>query len=222
MQAMNPGGGDRAALPAVDAAARARSEWIGGSPVLARAYSLAETAHRSQTRATDGRPFLDHVTEVAGLLEREGFDEDLVAAGLLHDSVERGTLTEEALRSHMSPAVCELVLALTEDSTIASFSERKAALRDQVGAAGDRALTIFAADKLSDVLGLRRGIQTFGGAVEERMGASIRSMAGHYRESVELIEAGRPGSTFLPELHAQLDCLEAEIPPAVGARSARP
>jgi hypothetical protein len=46
--------------------------------------------------------------------------------------------------------------------------------------------------------------------VEERMGTSVAGMAGHYRESVELIESARPGSAFLPALRVQLDRLTGE------------
>ena len=190
--------------------------WIAESPLLAHAYGLAEVAHRAQQRPTDGRPFLSHVTEVATFLHRDAFDEELVAAGLLHDAVERGTLTEEELRSEVDEGISSLVLALSEDPTIESFDERKATLRAQVKAAGPRALTVFAADKLSDILGLRRGIQTFADSIEERMGTSVGSMAGHYRESVELIESESPDSSFLPALRLQLARLEAESRPAVG------
>ena len=112
---------------------------IADSPLLADAYSLAEGSHRSQYRATDGRPFLDHVVEVAMLLHTAGFDEDLIAAGLLHDAVERGTLTEEALRSEMAEEICTLVLTLTEDATRSSRSisaRRRFASRSPRPAAG--------------------------------------------------------------------------------------
>jgi hypothetical protein len=181
--------------------------WISQSALLAQAYSLAEAAHRAQERPTDGRPFLDHVTEVAWLLDEAGFHEELVAVGLLHDAVERGTLREEDLRSEMGEVIATLVLALTEDAEIESFEERKTALRDQVRAAGGLAVTVFAADKLSDIVGLRRGIERYGAAIEERMGTTVAAMAGHYRESVELIESARPESAFLPPLHAELDRL---------------
>jgi hypothetical protein len=194
--------------------------WILESPPLTRAYRLAERAHRSQRRPSDGRPFISRVTEVAMLLHREAFDEDLVAVGLLHDAVERGTLTEEELRDAVDEEISSLVMALSEDPTIESFAERKAALREQVRGAGPRALTVFAADKLSDIRGLRRGAQTFGDAVEERIGTGVECMAGHYRESVELIETAWPGSTFLPALRSQLARLEAESSPAI-ARPAR-
>ena len=184
--------------------------WIADSPLLAQAYSLAEEAHRSQRRATDGRPFLDHVVEVATLLHQVGFDEELVAVGLLHDSVERGTLSEEELCDEIGESISLLVLTLSEDPTISSFDQRKAGLRDQVATAGGRAVTVFAADKLSDILGLRRGIETFGDAVEERMGTSVASMNGHYRESVEMIASVRPGSAFLSALRIELERLEAK------------
>jgi (p)ppGpp synthase/HD superfamily hydrolase len=70
--------------------------WVQDSPLLVEAYSLAERAHGSQRRATDGRHFLDHVLEVAELLHEAGFDDELVAVGLLHDAVERGTLSERS------------------------------------------------------------------------------------------------------------------------------
>ena len=183
-----------------------------------QAYSLAESAHRAQRRATDGRPFLAHVTEVASFLHEAGFDDELIAAGLLHDAVERGTLTEEQLRGEMSETVSTLVLTLSEDPTIEDFDERKAALRDQVAAAGGRALTVFAADKLSDILGLRRGIETFGESVNERIRAQhfFTLNVRHYRESVELIESKRPGSAFSPALRVQLERLAGEISSEAG------
>ena len=49
-------------------------------------------------------------------------------------------------------------------------------------AAGPRAITIFAADKLSDIRGLQRGIDASRDSIEARMGASTAAMAGHYRE----------------------------------------
>jgi len=165
--------------------------WITDSPLLARAYSLAESAHRSQRRLTDGRPFLDHAVEVATFLHEAAFDDELIAVGLLHDAVERGTLSEEELRSEMGESIATLVLTLTEDDTIDSFEERKAALRNQVREGGGLAVTVFAADKLSDIVGLRRGLQRFGDVVEDRMGT--RSPAWPATTANRSSSSNRPG-----------------------------
>ncbi len=185
--------------------------WINRSPLLVDAYSLAVAAHGEQRRPSDGRYFLDHVVEVAELLQRAGFDDELVAVGLLHDAVERGTLGEEELRDEMGESICSLVLVLSEDPGIESFDRRKAGLRDQVAAAGGWAVTVYAADKLSDILGLRRGVETAGEGIEKRIGTGVENMTAHYGESVEMIESLRPGSAFLPELRLEMERLEADV-----------
>jgi (p)ppGpp synthase/HD superfamily hydrolase len=188
---------------------RAQPDWVSGSPLLARAFSLAASAHGSDRRPSDGRLFLEHVTEVASLLQCLKFDEELIAVGLLHDSVERGSLTAVELRREMGEAICWLVMTLSEDTTIPSFESRKAALREQVAAGGSRAVTVFAADKLSDIAGLRRGIEISREGAEARMGTSIASMAEHYRDSLQMIASVQPDSVFLSALRRELERLEA-------------
>jgi hypothetical protein len=109
----------------------------------------------------------------------------------------------------MGDSICEQVMTLSEDPAIDSFEQRKAALREQVAAAGGRVVTVFAADKLSDIAGLRRGIEVSHEGAEARMGTSVASMAGHYRDSVQMIASARPGSAFLSALRRELGRLEA-------------
>lgn len=186
-----------------------RPEWVATSPLLAEAFSLAASAHRSDRRPSDGRLFLEHVTEVADLLQRLAYDEELVAVGLLHDSVERGRLSEPKLLEAMGGQICEEVMTLSEDPGIESFEERKAALREQVAASGGRAVTVFAADKLSDIAGLRRGVEASRERTKERLGTSVADMVGHYRASVRMIASVRPGSALLAPLRRELSRLDA-------------
>ena len=130
--------------------------------------------------------------------------------GLLHDSVERGTLTEEELRAEMGADIASLVLTLSEDPTIVSFESRKAELRRQVEVAGGPAVTVYAADKLSDIRGLRRAIEFYGDALAKRLGTSVATMTDHYRESVQMIESVSKRSFFLPALRVEIEGLEAE------------
>jgi len=199
---------------------RRRSDppWLGGAPILRQAYLLAVYAHGSTRRATDQHLFLDHVVDVACSLYEAGFDEEVVAVGLLHDSVERGTLRAERLEQLMGPSIASLVLVLSEDPGIPSFDRRKAGLRAQVERAGCPAVEIYAADKLSDMLGLQRGIEMHRDGLEERMGTSIRGMAAHYRESVEMIASVEPDSIFLPTLKMRLWKLEDDVRRTDGKR----
>ena len=105
----------------------------------------------------------------------------------------------------MGDDICNLVISVSEDAQIASFDARKAALREQVRDAGAPAITIFAADKLSDIRGLHRGIERSPVAAEERMATTIDGMADHYAQSVAMITESQPASPFVPDLLAELD-----------------
>jgi HD domain len=195
----------------VAAAPPTSPEWIARSRLLADAYSLAEESHGTQRRASDGRYFLEHVLEVAELLHEAGFDDEIVAVGLLHDAVERGTLDERRLRAEMGASIASVVMALSEDPAITSFNWRKASLRRQVEGAGRLAMTVYAADKLSDIRGLCRGIESHRDGLEQRLGTSVVGMTAHYRESVEMIEAVRPASPFVPSLRAEMERLSLDV-----------
>jgi hypothetical protein len=192
-------------------AADGAPDWCLRSTLLIDAYTLAVAAHGEQRRPSDGLFFIEHVVEVATLLHEAGFDEELVAVGLLHDAVERGTLGAADLRRQMGASISALVLTLSEDARIDSFDWRKADLRRQVESAGGLAVTVYAADKLSDIRGLRRGLRLYGSVLDERLGTSVGKMTSHYRESVDMIESVRPGSVFLPDLRQELRDLEHEL-----------
>jgi hypothetical protein len=112
----------------------------------------------------------------------------------------------------MGASIASLVLTLSEDPKIASFNFRKAGLRRQVEGGGALAVTVYAADKLSDIRGLHRGLELYGDALPQRLGTSVASMAAHYRESVEMIESARPDCPFLSLLRVELKRLGAAVP----------
>jgi (p)ppGpp synthase/HD superfamily hydrolase len=184
-----------------------RPGWISGSPLLIRAYALAAEIYGAERRTSDDVLVLTHVIEVAELLHDAGCDQTLVAAALLHTAVERGALSEKQLRAEIGDRVADLVLALTEDAKIKSFFDRKQALRRKIEAAGSPAVTVFAAENLSDVRALRRGIDTQREALEQRLGTTAEELAGDYRESVAMIEEAEPDSEFVAELRAALSGL---------------
>lgn len=55
--------------------------------LIEKAYEVAKDLHASQTRK-DGTPYIVHPVEVAYILSEFDFDEDVICAALLHDTVE--------------------------------------------------------------------------------------------------------------------------------------
>jgi (p)ppGpp synthase/HD superfamily hydrolase len=75
---------------------------------------------------------------VALLLSQHDYRDEIVAAGLLHDVLEKSEVEPDELEARFGPRVAALVAALTDDPTIADDDERRAALRLQVAGGGGR------------------------------------------------------------------------------------
>ena len=66
--------------------------------LIDRAYRVAEEAHQGQMRHS-GKPYITHCLEVAGILAEMGAPAEVIAAGLLHDTVEDTKVTLQDLRT---------------------------------------------------------------------------------------------------------------------------
>ena len=175
----------------------------------AAALDYARELHAGQSRDADGAPFILHPREVVALLRRAGAPEHLVAAGALHDVIEKTPAAASDLRRRFGPKVAALVLAVTEDEQIEGWADRKAALRRQVQAAGEEALMLLAADKISKARELRLEL----GARERRRGdceaGSRRLRLAHYRRCLALLREHLPSSPLVRQLDAELEGLSA-------------
>ena len=159
----------------------------------------------------DGTPYFDHSLEVASLLYDAGAPDHLVAAGLIHDVVEKTDASAAELHARFGERISVLVLAVSDDDRIDSYARRKAALRRQVAGAGDEALSLFAADKLSKVRELRREMaaRTRLPGTTERREPRARRMR-HYQRSLALLEERLPESPLVHGLRDELSACLSE------------
>jgi len=181
---------------------------VEGLPKTARAVRYAERMHSGQRRG-DGSRFVNHPLEVASLLHDTGAPDHLIAAGVLHDLIEKTDVTESDLTNRFGSKIAGLVAAVSDDDRIRGYAERKAALRRKVAGAGNEALSLFAADKISKLRELRRetasdrDIRSASGRVREVKARRLR----HYRRSLALLEERLPESPLVGELREELGAL---------------
>lgn len=76
--------------------------------LIEKAYVVAKNLHATQKRK-DGTPYIVHPVEVALILAEFGFDEDVVSAALLHDTVEDCGYSIEEIVFDFNKNVAELV-----------------------------------------------------------------------------------------------------------------
>lgn len=81
--------------------------------IVERAYRVAEEAHRNQKRQS-GKAYITHCLEVANILAEMGAPAEVVAAGLLHDTVEDTKITLLDLRNDFGDTIANLVDGVTK------------------------------------------------------------------------------------------------------------
>ena len=183
--------------------------FIEGLTVTCRAFRYAEDLHAGQRRRSDEAPFILHPLEVAVLLHNRGFDDEVVAAGLLHDAVEDTDATTAELERRFGPRVAGLVQALTDDPEVEGFEERKAALRAQVAAAGRNAQAIYAADKVTKARELRAQIARDPARAQDDL---VAARLERYEASLAMLEHEAPDLPLVRQLRFELWALRA-LPP---------
>jgi guanosine-3',5'-bis(diphosphate) 3'-pyrophosphohydrolase len=81
--------------------------------LIQRAYRRAEKAHTGQKRAS-GEPYINHCLAVAAILAEYSMPAEVVAAGLLHDTVEDTSTKVEDLNRDFGEGVANLVQGVTK------------------------------------------------------------------------------------------------------------
>ena len=89
--------------------------------VVQRAYRVAEEAHRTQKR-NSGEPYINHCLAVASILANLRVPPEVVAAGLLHDTVEDTSVTLDDIRRDFGEVVASLVDGVTKLSNLPRVS----------------------------------------------------------------------------------------------------
>lgn len=191
-------------IPGIDAAV-ARSE------LVRRALDTAREAHAGQTReGGDGMPFIEHPLTVAERLARHGASDEVLAAALLHDVVEKSELDIATVRARFGDRVADLVEAMTEDEAIEDYEERKGEHRRRVAGAGPEALAVYAADKLTNAAMLRDAYADRGEAAGERLKVPLDVKLESWQDDVEMLSETLPDLPLVKELGKEVALLSGE------------
>lgn len=100
-------------------------------PMVQRADELAECRHRGQFRGDCVTPYIHHPRAVARILADEAGCQDpvMLAAALLHDTVEDTGLAVAEIAAEFGRNVAELVAELTNDQTLTGAASKAEQLR---------------------------------------------------------------------------------------------
>lgn len=129
--------------------------------MLEKAYEFAAQAHKGQVRKGTDVPYIVHPVEVSEILGELGCGEEVMAAGLLHDTLEDTRATAEEIAVRFGEKVAKLVAFNSEDKSL-PWEERKThTLKSLENAEPEQMLLVFA-DKLSNIRSMRKDYAAVG------------------------------------------------------------
>ena len=129
--------------------------------ILDRAIVFAVKAHSGTERRGKGYPYIVHPMEAVEIVASMTADQELLAAAMLHDTVEDTDVTVEQIRAEFGDRVASIV-AEESDEIPAGVSEeeswhgRKQAAMDRLARASLDAKIVALGDKLSNMRAIAR------------------------------------------------------------------
>lgn len=184
------------------------------SPLVEKALRVSARAHHNQTRKASDLPYFQHPSSVALFLARCGFDDDeLLAAAVLHDTIEDTHCTVESLTADFPEPVVRLVQECSEDKTDDSGEKIPWRIRKEshiaiACTASPSARAIMLADKLHNLGSMLFDIEQ-GEELWSRFNAQPDAMIWYHREIVTAAISDLPEETA-PETVARIHRLADE------------
>jgi|WetSurMetagenome_2_1015567.scaffolds.fasta_scaffold164682_2 hypothetical protein len=157
------------------------------SPKIYEAINKAATLHDGQERKGDGLPYIVHPFAVTLILLGYTSDEDVLIAGILHDTIEDTGYTKEQMRQDFGQRVTQFVLDVTEPPKPLPWQQRKDGYLQHLAGASHEAKLICAADKLHNLLSMLAALQKFGKGAYAHFNAPVDKKLWFYEECLKII-----------------------------------
>jgi guanosine-3',5'-bis(diphosphate) 3'-pyrophosphohydrolase len=169
---------------------------IRPSLAFERALRLAASGHRDQIRKGSSTPYIEHPVAVAIILERAGFDEEVVIAGLLHDLVEDTDVTLDEVRRSFGNRVAEIVAGCSEEKLDTEgrkrpWIDRKSDHVEAVKQANNEVRAVVLADKLHNLISIQLDLIE-GRPVWSTFHADRSSVLNYYQSMLSACQSDEP------------------------------
>ena len=166
-------------------------EELAENELLNNAISFAVEKHKNGLRKGTKMPYIVHPLEVMHNLMLMGADKNLMAAGVLHDTVEDTDATLEEIAAKFGDDVAALVSSHTEKDKSLSWKTRKEIALEHLKHANKREQMLVLADKLSNMRAIARDYAELKEKLWDRFNRGKGSQAWYYRSgAASLIKLG--------------------------------
>lgn len=151
-----------------------------------KAIEFATQAHHGQFRKGTEIPYILHPLGVAEILIEHECSNEMVVAGILHDTLEDTSVTLDDIQANFGGRVAELVEVLSEPVKSDSWENRKQHTIGYLKSAPIEVLLISCADKLHNIRAIRRDYERYGEALWSRFNRPKAKQQWYYQSLAEV------------------------------------
>ena len=155
--------------------------------LIDKAIEFAAKAHENGVRKGTDIPYITHPFSVGIILTKAGCSEEVIAAGILHDTIEETPTTLEDLVGNFGEKVADIVSGCTEPDKSLPWEERKQNMIDFLKTAPQDVRLVACADKLHNIRSIAVEYSCIGVEVWERFERGKKDQEWYYRGIVESI-----------------------------------
>lgn len=152
--------------------------------LIEKAIQFAALKHAGQTRKSTNIPYITHPFAVAMMLKDAKQRDEVIAAGLLHDTLEDTDTSEEEVKTLFGKEILDLVKAASEPNKSLRWEDRKQHTIDSLSVRSKEELALTVADKLHNLRSIQQEADQTGEAVWARFNRGKREQSWYYMSLV--------------------------------------
>lgn len=158
--------------------------------MLYDAIQASIIAHQDQLRKIEGGAYVAHPLEVAFILAQNGASEEVISAGILHDTIEDTSMTYDNIVAQFGQQVADIVKGCTEPDKSVCWQTRKSwAVRHVSETATHEMRLVICADKLSNIRSIHRNLNKEGPTIWDHFHAPFERQKWYYMSMLQGLSA---------------------------------
>ncbi|WP_180322337.1 HD domain-containing protein [Mesobacillus foraminis] len=153
--------------------------------IIEKALHMAAKAHEGQYRKQSRIPYITHPVAVGMILMKAGYEDDIIAAGILHDCVEDTELTIDQLKNVFGLKIASIVEGCSEPDKSLPWETRKEHSIEFLKGASEDIRAVACADKLHNIKSIIADFNQEGDKVWQRFNRGKVQQEWYYRSIAE-------------------------------------
>ena len=178
--------------------------------MISMAIEVALKAHQNQFRKGTEIPYITHPIAVGIILAKAGCSDEVIAAGILHDTVEDTPIALDQLRDTFGDKVAKIVKGASEPDKSLPWEERKQHTLNFLKLASQEVRFVALADKLDNIRAIAADYKKQGEKLWDRFRRGKELQKWYYQGLLDVLQDDSADASY-KALYGQFEQFVTEV-----------